>query len=199
MIEWDISALDRKFSKTLSCILIDGVEKEWVWIKYIGEDGWVYGAGGVPLGTFKTEDTNYDYTPDTPKVEFLYKPIICGWYNSTTNFGKVFYNVTRRHCKSFKIGFSDDGYFIDRHDCRNGLVDTLPLIPDINLSSPVTEYTEAGPLTIFKPDLSMWKGTLQVYDYEVGMASGNKLLLVDKEFTPVVKKRLGETWQIVDL
>lgn len=196
MIEWDWSAYDRKFSKTLAWTCINGKDVGWKYIKAISESGIVYDGMGEVIGQVETQSKDVERLDDYDLVSFKYKPIICGLYKHKED-PMMFYLIVRNHKKSFKIGLGD-GYNIYGIYSNGAMVSEGTWSIVIDLESPVPYY-KGYSVSILSKQLWVHKNALKVFNTEVGFVQGARILLNNKGYLPMVKKYAGDEWQIEHL
>ena len=181
MKEWDVASVKRKFEFSYAYCSIDKGPPTWRYIGKITEVGILRtGKLEVFVDTVRNE---LDHVPDLPQIDFMYKPINLGWCHSA--FGPVL--LLKTHMKSYKVGVSTETHYIPEL-----LVpfEKMGLNPD----------QEAGPtkeFTIFNRFLWKNKNSLLFMNDEIGFMEGTKCFLNKPSFTALVKKSLGDTWQII--
>lgn len=204
MYEWDLGAYARKFLGTKAHCSIGGAPPRWIHIgRFREEGGIVEDIEKNVLGEVLFEENGLQELTNLPKVQFFYTPIKCGFYRDLAR-DQFIYLVMRKHVKSWKIGFSHESFTITRFNKYLGDYLNVPTKCTIDLDSPITSSAKQGELKlnaveVFSSGLMSRKKSLLLYDQEIGFMEGNKIILKDMAFSPLLKPLLENKWEIVDL
>jgi hypothetical protein len=195
MREWDLSSYQRKFSGTRAFCSIGGKPPEWKSIHSISAEGIVYDyETRTPIGEVISENQIEKFTP-APELEFIYQPIQCGFYLC----GKSIVSITRKHVRSWKIGLSNEGYNILRLPKNNmdAGMNVIPWYYNIDLSAPFIGKVDIT--TTIGNGVAIKNKELSIFNTTIGFVEGNRVVLKNKVFNPILAPYLGDKWQIVNL
>jgi len=198
MLEWNIEAYNRKFADTLASVSVNGQPPTWRYILRIDDYGGVRERDEEAFGEVACEADGLNHRETLlPPAEFHYKPIRCGVYGSSEN-NRHLYLILRRHVKSYKIGLHNEAYIISRFDRVTGEWRTVNHRARIDLDNPVDmEFTKDA--AILKGLLVVTRNSLKYQNEEIGFVEGNKIILKDMAFSPLLTPLLENKWEIVNL
>lgn len=197
-MEWDHAAYVRKFHQTVAFAQIGNAAPQWMWVAAIDDHHRVYeNAHQNPIGQVVTQQAKgvpFQDEDKYPIIQLFYKTILPGAYWSKV--GNMIYFLTRRHLKSYKIGLSDETFNchkIVREEDFGQRIDR-----DIDLSAPITSYTEFGICEVFTRKVVRIKSTLFADGDIVGFMDKGVCVLRHKNLEPLIHPLLGDKWQIAD-
>ena len=181
MKEWDIASVKRKFEYSYVYCSVGNGSPSWQWVDKVNDAGFCSVNGRKAWA--QTETQEVEANPDIPRVKFFYRPINLGWCYSEC--GPVL--LLRNQEKSFKVGISTETHYFGYRD--EDFTDVHP--------NPDLDSQESAIYTVFNRFLWKKENSLLFMNDEIGFMEGTKCFLNRPSFTNLVKKTLGNKWQVL--
>lgn len=194
MFEYDYNSAIRKFAATKAMVQVGGKPPEWRNIYKIDDLGCVWEKGvREAIGETLYEVNEYKkQTEKLPIVNFIYAPIICGFYQGA----RAIFKIERKHIKSWKVGLSNEAYSIKK--LQYGHFAETPYYDDFDLTNPLEVAKIDEGCEFLGGGLNRFHSSLKFLGTDLGFIDNDKLILKHKAFEPLIKSYVGEKWQILN-